>query len=365
MKIIDTTNPETLIEFEYKKRELMEEKLSKGKYDVNDIWMIRATDYLPEDHIMKPISQVPFIYNMNDVPYSALTDALNDIENINIFTEDEKYSERKKFVYANSPLSTQYRSTLHFTLNGLVTSHSKGNFDNRKFIILDGLSKHLGIDDFRSIRSEDTFIHGTVPISKDAIIMIDEDNYQTLLQENPWLETYNVALYKGDQKIAVEIMLTQLGIVSEKIMTDSEEYSQTSPLLHKYFEEVTNIYGIEEMKHFYSPEYRSDDEKSAILWQIYNKRFFTSFFQRLGLTEEEITTNLRYFLSTNISDFDKDDSFKRFIQHMGLDNYYKFVAEYNNELKNAVNMGIYPTNDEILAQGDIIFNKSFSNKKSD
>lgn len=99
-------------------------------------------------------------------------DILRDKYNIDVWNENEEYDKFKKMTYQYSPLSTQFRSTVHFTLNGLVSNHSKGPFDNKNFIVIDKLSKHLGIDDFRSIRMEETFVSGGFPISNESIILI-------------------------------------------------------------------------------------------------------------------------------------------------------------------------------------------------
>lgn len=254
-----------------------------------------------------------------------------------------------------SPLSTQFRSTVHFTLNGLVSNHSKGAFDNKNFIIIDKLNKHLGIDDFRSIRMEDTFISGEFPLSNEATILINESKYEQLLEAYPYLNTYNVVLFKGDEKVATEMFLASMNIVPEKIETHSAEYSRRAELYQKYFASVKEKYGVEEMKHYYSPEYAEDDQKNLILWQIYDTKFYSELFDYFALKNDEKEYMIGYLTSYKNGTDSKTEMLKNFIMHVGLEKYQKFVTDYNQNIRDAISQGIYPTNEEILATSRIEF----------
>ena len=172
MMLIDTTNPLVISEFKTKKEDLDYDQREKGFYEDDDFALIRTTDFLNPEHTLQPICKVPFVINTNNIAHSAIYNILRDKYNIDVWKEDEEYERFKEETYKYSPFSTQYRSTVHFTLNGLVSNHSKGTFDNKNFIIIDKLSNHLGKDDFRSLRMEDTFIFGECPISDAAIILI-------------------------------------------------------------------------------------------------------------------------------------------------------------------------------------------------
>ena len=193
MKIIDTNDYDTIEEFEILKRDLEDELYIKRKYDISDFALVRTTNFLEEDHVLKALCKIPFVINTNNVPFSTMHDILRNKYNINVYDEieDEKL---RLLVGKYSPLSTQYRSTIHFTLNGLVSNHSKGEFDNRNFIIIDKLANHLGKEDFRSLRMEDTFVKGPFKLSNDAVILVNKDKYDELLQDNPWLNNYHVTL---------------------------------------------------------------------------------------------------------------------------------------------------------------------------
>ena len=142
MKIIDTNDYDTIEEFELLKRDLEDELYIKRKYDISDFALVRTTNFLEEDHVLKALCKIPFVINTNNVPFSTMHEILRNKYNINVYDEieDEKL---RLLVGKYSPLSTQYRSTIHFTLNGLVSNHSMGIFNNNNFIIIDRLDKHL------------------------------------------------------------------------------------------------------------------------------------------------------------------------------------------------------------------------------
>lgn len=353
MILIDTSNTSIIREFERKKDDLDYELRQKGHYDVHDFVIVRATNFLNSKHTMQPTCQIPFVVNTNNIAHSAIHNILRKKYNINIETEEKELKNFEKLTYQYSPLSTQYRSTTHCTLNGLVSNHSKGSFDDKNFIIIDNLIKHLGINDIRSIRMEDLFFLGEVPISNEAIILINEEKYEQLAEKFTFLNTYNIVLFKGDEKLATEILLTHMNIVPEKISEHSAEESKRTQLHHNFFKSIEDKYGIKSTKHFYSPEYAEDDQKNILLWQIYDTNFYNELFDNFSINKEE-KDKMIAFLTSNIIDRDeKTEMLQNFIMKIGLENYQNFVIAYNNNIHDSIVKGIYPTNEEILTMGYI------------
>lgn len=355
MMVIDTTNPEAVDEFKTKIDLMDYEQRKKGFYDVNDFAIIRSTDFLSEDHIIRSISKVPFVYNINNVAHSAIYSILRDKLSIDVYGDDEEYKKFLEMTYQYSPLSSQFRSTIHFTLNGLVSSHSKGSFDNQNFIIIDKLGNHLGKDDFRTIRMEDTFVYSEFPISDEAEILVNEDKYKKLLEQYPFLDSYNVVLFRGDEKLATEMYLASVGIVPEKIEQHSSEYTRRTELYQKYISSVTKELGITQEKHVYSKEYREDDEKNLLLWKIYDTKFYNELFDYFKIEENDKLKMIDFLTDLRIDNFDQKNILVDFINKVGLEKYQEFVLQYNQNINNAINMGIYPTNEEILESGSIEF----------
>lgn len=358
MMLIDTTNPLLVQEFNERKEMLDYEQRKKEFYDENDFVLVRTTNFLNSNHTFNPISKVPFVVRINGIAYSAIYDILKDKYNINVYVENDDYKKFREMLEKYSPLSTQFRSTVHFTLNGLVSSHSKGSFDDKNFIVIDKLKNHLGIDDFRSIRMEDTYLYGTVPISNEAIILINESKYQELIDKFPYLDTYNVVLFRGDERLATEMLLVSMNIVPEKIEEHSAEYSSRSQLHKKFFDLVTEKYNVDTIPHSYSSEYKEDDQKNLILWQIYDIKFYNELFDYFAIEEEKKESLINFLTSNEYDMYEKTEALKKFIISVGLEKYQEFVLNYNQKIYDAISEGIYPTNEEILLSGSIELNNS-------
>lgn len=355
MKVIDATNSDLMKECMLLKKDLVNDKLQKGYVTENDFMLVRATDYLNSNHTLKPLYQEPFVLKIYNEFYSAFLHEYEKEHNIDLFTvslnDEEEYERIQKEVTKDVPYSTQYRSTIHFTLNGLVSSHSKGNFDHRKFIILEPLKNQIKNGNMLSFRMEDTFFEGEMILSEDATILIDENEYETLKNEID-LSKYHVVLYRGDAKSATEIALTKLGIVSETILTDYAKDSEMMPLIRDFSEKLNQDYGIEAVKHYHSKNYREDDEKNLILWDIYTQDFYTFLLNELAFTDMEQEDIINYL--------DEEDVRRKFLEKLidqyGLHQIIQIIHQYNNEIDQAIISGTYPTNEEILKKGKIIKN---------
>lgn len=337
------------------------QKLQTGKYTIDDFALVRTTDYLPSDKKILPLCDTPFLTHTTNVPNSVIFKILQEKYNLNPFDEED-YEKLREMASSYSPLSSQYRSTIHFTLNGLVSSHSKGNFDGRKFIIIDKLSSHLGKENFRSLRMEDSFIKGPFEISDEAIILISKDRYEKLLEENPWLQNYNVTLYTGDEKEAVETVLLDLGITPETIGEHGAEYSKRTPLYKVALSDLAKSHNCSEEKHFYSEEYKKDDEKSLQIWEIFNRNFYEELCKTFKIEPREETIN---FLSS--FDFARpklEEKLKELINQIGLEEYCEFVLSYNKTLEGSLNGKTFPTNNEILKQGKLNTSTSITDEKT-
>lgn len=337
------------------------QKLQTGKYTIDDFALVRTTDYLPADKKILSLCDTPFLTHTTNVPNSVIFKILQEKYNLNPFN-DEDYEKLKEMAGSYSPLSSQYRSTIHFTLNGLVSSHSKGNFDGRNFIIIDKLSSHLGKENFRTLRMEDTFIKGPFEISDEAIILINKVRYEKLLAENSWLQNYNVTLYTGDEKEAVEAVLLDLGITPETIGEHGAEYSKRTPLYKTALSNLAKSHNCSEEKHFYSEEYKEDDKKSLQIWEIFNRNFYEELCKTFKIEQKEEIIN--FLSSYNIACPKLEEKLKELINQIGLEEYCEFVLSYNKTLLSRLNAKTFPTNNEILKQGKLNISTNITNEKT-
>lgn len=351
MLIINTNNEEQLYEYEIKRKQLIEDKLAKGSYSIDDVRLVRTTNFIETEHVVHPICNVPFLTHINNIINVAVTSLEDEIEHIDFYQDMERYMERKEKITKKLPLSTQYRSTVHFTLNGLVQSHSKGNFDNQNFIIIDNLAHHLASNHILSFRAEDTYMNGDVSLSPQSVVLVRKDKYEELLTQFPMLKNYNIVLFEGDETKAVEMFLTTQGIVSEKIGEHGFDLeSKTGGLLGDLLVILSKVNNIESVPHNLSESYKDDDIKSLVLWEYYDNLFYTFLLAKLNYDDSE--KNILLEKLNSLDPFNDNDVMflKDFIKKIGLDNFYQICSEFNAMLKNKIENNNFPTNSELIRQ---------------
>lgn len=128
-----------------------------------------------------------------------------------------------------------YRNTVHFALNGKVSSHAGGNWDDCPIIILDPLKEH--IDQTVCLYGVDTYTYGSVKLSNQALILINSDNFDELYKANKDYIDQNkdrIILFSGDSSVAVNQIISILGYAPQKIGEWSWENKANDTLLNQY-----------------------------------------------------------------------------------------------------------------------------------
>ena len=345
---IDVTSESVKREIIEQREDLLYEKRKQGKYDVTDFVVVRATDYIGNDRTLKPLFHVPFVIKNNHVVKAAVEDILDEEEHIDFFMDMDRYNERSNMVKSTYlPYSSQYRSTVHFAINGLVSSHAKGDFSNRNFIIIDVLSHHLQNNDIRSFRMEDTYMYGDVSLSPQAVIMIKKDKYEELVLQYPQLEQYNIVLYVGEEKLAVEMYLNSIGIISEKIGEHGSEEHKCTPLINEFRTRLKESYKIDAEPHWLSQEYQNDDQNSLLVWDYYNNLFYSHLLNKLNVQEPEYSARLSNLMDMRLDEENKE-YIKQIIRKIGLDKFKDIVDEFNLIILNSISNGTFKNNEEIV-----------------
>ena len=345
---IDVTSEYTRREIQEQRKDLLYDQRKKDGYTVSNFYLVRTTDFLATEREIKPLCHIPFIIKNNNLVKFAIQDYMDETDPINFWTEEERFNERNNMIINNYlPYSSQYRSTVHFSVNGLVSSHAKGDFSNRDFIIIDPLEFHLKNNDIRSFRMEDTFMYGDVKLSPEAVIMVKKERYEELLLQNPQLSQYNVVLYTGPEKEAVEAYLTSKGIITERISEHGSDEHACTPQINKFRAKLKETYGIDSDPHFLSQEYKSDDECNLLVWDYYNNLFYTFLLNKLGIQEPEYSVRLFDFM-----DYRKEEESRiyliQIIKKIGLDNFKLIVEEFNARIVMSISDGTFKNNEEVI-----------------
>ncbi len=140
------------------------------------------------------------------------------------FSVDELMMVHKTYYFPhNNVIRTSHdaigevRNTIHTALNGMVGSHDFGNWEGCPIIVLDPLKYH--IDQCPVVHPVDTFTWGSMPLSPDAIILIDAKEFSEIYakyKEDIDKSKARIILFKGNPKIVVEKLLNLLGYKPEE-----------------------------------------------------------------------------------------------------------------------------------------------------
>ena len=106
------------------------------------------------------------------------------------------------------------RDTLHTSMNGEVSSHFYGNFEDRKYATLQPFAEV----DNRQVAAavpNDTYTHGGIPLSRNAWLLCPASEVAKAKQQNP---NINVLGYQGDSvKGFADPFLSQLGYRAQEV----------------------------------------------------------------------------------------------------------------------------------------------------
>jgi len=327
---------------------LTEQKKEIGFYSSSDVALVRVCEHLPVEGIIPSISNVPFVCKIRDLAHSAVGEVVSE-ENITFDSQEEE----KNFIFELCPYSTQYRSTVHSCLNGIVSNHSMGTFDG-SFVVIDRFNHHENDNNLLAIRPEDTYFEDGFQLSDSAIILIDVNNVEKVVDAG--LENDSrIIFYDGDRKTAVDTVLLEMGIVPERIGQHNVDNSNTSELLIDF---VRSKGGGE--KHSLSSSYANDDLKSLQLWKIYGKEFYSYLFSSVYGNNQSHEFEFDRLVENCVNPFDNEslDILKGIIREVGLDNYRQIVNDFNNIITNRIASGTFPTNNDILKGVELNINSN-------
>lgn len=343
--------------------------------DINNIALVRATNVIPFQGVIKPISNVPYLTKNIGLEFSArISDLLREVGIIpSIDPEkmfDDGYYDEMVALSSNIlknylPYTSDYNSMVLFSLNGLCpddNEHGFGNntFSNKKCAIIEPLKYH--IDEAISLVPTDTAIKGDIYLSDEAIILINEEVLERFsAEQKDKLLSLNLTIkpFQGELKEAVYETLEKTGRYTPERLSLSANTggimpSKTSEQHKKLINEIANTYGLSQQKYFNLitsnnaevPKYVEvcDEYKKMIFIQDY---FMSNFLYSL-LTVLNASKDIKRIISSNLYN-------KSFILHIidliksyGIENYKTFVDKYNKELESQLLNGTLPTPNEII-----------------
>lgn len=294
------------------KNKLFYEQLEKRKLDISaddldvkDVAMIRTTPYITKELEMETIDELNSrVYHDNFL--------------------SSKLGEEYK------TLSTMYRSTKHFTLNGLVGSHEYGNFSGNPYIFIDGLQKHIDKENMLSLDEADTYFkisrEAPFKLSSDAEIMMPIEEYLKIKDDKEIMKEVslykNLTLFSGDEKTAVDMRLAQKGYIPESIGKWGYDYDSK---MEKVIEKISKQYNKTSIRHFGSDIQREDYEKWEEMEAESNEKFVNAIFEKFNIEEKYKKDAIKQRLS--------DEDLDKIISNCGEDNLKSFITEFNERTR--------------------------------
>ena len=219
--ILDTDDKVTIAKFKHNLKILYKELEEKNKID--KFVIIREDNFYPYNN--------EWLVNSKETEYEEYNQALS--------IQLKKRIQKNTSIY----MPTHFRSTKHFTINTPLgaTGSYNGVEDNRNFIVIDSINNLIDSEYTYSIAPQDAYVdvsHEPLKISNDVTIMINQEKYNTLKDNEELmadLKNKKVIIYKGDEVVAIQMVLTEMGILPSKVGT--RFYEDNTGLAYKKTEE--------------------------------------------------------------------------------------------------------------------------------
>lgn len=347
--------------------------------DIKNIALVRATNVIPVDGVVRPISAVPYLRKEKDTEFStSMRDLLRRkglLKEVDWTKPDEinKISkENTKTLEQYVPYNSDYNSMVLWSLNGLVPDDMNNTFSDKTCAIIDGLAEQIEQSEMVSLVPTDTAIKWNVNLSNKATILIDKDRYETLsLEEKDKLAklNLNVTIFQGNLKEAVNEALIRKGRYTAETLSLAREddgyiKSDTSDEVRRTIRDVANERNIAQVLHWSVITGQNDEldklenvkddfENGCIVKDFYKRAFFEYLFSKMNIDNGTKEYAL-YFPDSSKYMEDLCDE----IDRIGIDKYKSLVDEYNKSLEQLRETGKLPTPQQIV-------NSARENKKID
>ena len=149
-----------------------------------------------------------------------------------IINEKMAKIESSNKTFAAFMLPSVFRSTKHYTINTaleLTANYNMVSF-NRDFIIIDNIKNFVDSKYGYSMAYRDAYLdvsHEGLPISEEAVILIDEKKYDRIVSDpkvKEELSKRKVIKYRGKTELAINMVLTEMGILPSRVHFNYAEY---------------------------------------------------------------------------------------------------------------------------------------------
>ena len=327
--------------------------------DIKNIAIVRATNIIPFDGTVYPLSEVPYLKKETGTEfYFAMNDLLKKLGKLKEFDwskmdeMEEINQENNEILQQYLPYNSDYNSMVLWSLNGLVPDDMNNTFSNKTCAIIDGLEEQIEDAEVISLVPTDTAIKGKdgktgINLSPNATILISAERYEKLSQEEKDKLAsldLNISIFEGDLSQAVNQNLETSGrFTAEKLSLRREDdgyiKSDTSDEVRETVRGVAIERNIAQVLHWNVITGENDEldklanvknefKNSLMVSDFYKKAFFKYLFSRMDI-DNGIKGDALY--SPESSQYMQTLCAE--IERILLDKYKEVLDEYNDRLE--------------------------------
>lgn len=329
--------------------------------NIYNVALIRATNVIPFDGVVKPISHSFYLCKNVGAEFSTM---MNDLLlELGIRPEfdwtkidDQDYQRTyQQILLTYLPYISDYNSYVLFSLNGICpddNEHGFGNniFSNKKCGIIEPLASH--IEQVVSLTPTDTALRGNVILSNEAILLIEEQTFLNLTDyEKEQLNHLNftVKTFRESLQEAIYKELELSGRYKPEVLSLTRKDGGFCPSLtsEEQKQNIHNIakeYEISEILFFHL--LTQDHEELNKIWLVQD--YYMQIFLQKLLEVMEASESIKSGLSLHLHDKSYMDIIKKLIKDFGIDRYKTFVHLYNSDLREKQKNKTLLTPDEIV-----------------
>lgn len=341
--------------------------------NIKNIAVVRATNVIPFDGVVHPISEVPYLSKEIRTEFSVAMKFLLKRKGILQEVDGAKphETEKRNTEIANQymPYNSNYNSMVLWALNGIVPDdNSKGGtfgtniFSNKDCAIIDGLEEQIDQSEIISLVPTDTAIKGNVALSNQAVILLRKERYESLSQEEKdKLASLDLKLkiFEGDLTETLNKVLQESGRYTAETLSLAREdkgyiRSNTSDEVRETVCGIANERNIAQVLHWNVlirqndeldklESVKDEEENRYIVRDFYLRGFFGYLFSKMNI-DNDVQMYAMYVPNAAKYMEDLCDEISR----IGIDKYKSLVDEYNKSLEQLRKLGKLPTPQQIV-----------------
>lgn len=339
--------------------------------NVKNIALVRATNVIPFDGIVHPISEIPYLKKEKGTAFAyAINDLLRKLNRINedgYWTKTEEEQEEidrqnKEILEQYLPYNSDYNSMVLWALNGLVPDDMNNTFSNKTCAIIESLEEQIDNSEIVSLVPTDTAIKGNVKLSSQAIILISKDRYESLSEEEKeQLDNLDltVQIFDGELQKAVDETLENSGIYTAEQLSltraDKGYFeSDTKEEVIETIKDIAESHNIAQVLHWNVLTGQNDElekltsvkdeyKNNITVLECYQKTFFRYLFSRLDI-DKNVSSNVLGYMESPVY----IKALCEEIEKIGIEEYKRVVDRYNSSLENLRKRGQLPTPEQIV-----------------